>query len=51
MLPEQQTGTPPDRTNEADFRAYRVTPQVGRTDFDNPLAHAPLPELDLGLDG
>jgi len=35
--------------DEADFRAYRVTPQVGRVDFDNPLAHLPLPELDLGI--
>lgn len=36
--------------DEADFQAYRVTPQVGRTDFDQPLAPVPLPELALGLE-
>jgi putative SOS response-associated peptidase YedK len=35
--------------DEADFHAYQVTPKVGRSDFDNPLAHAPLPDLELDL--
>jgi putative SOS response-associated peptidase YedK len=35
--------------DEADFHAYRVTPKVGRSDFENPLAHAPLPDLELDL--
>ncbi len=35
--------------DEADFHAYLVTPKVGRSVFDNPLAHATLPDLELDL--
>lgn len=36
--------------DEADFQAYRVTPQVGSVRFENPQAHLPLPDLELRLE-